>query len=219
VKANDILEAIALGVDAMDRVAVIERVERALASDIAPLDIIRNGLAPGMQRIGKRFAAGDCFVPEVLLASKALYAGMDLVTPHLPPAEEETGIRVVIGVVAGDVHDIGKNIVKLMLSTAGFTVFDLGKNVKDTQFIEAIQTHKPHALAISTLMSPTIQTMERTIHSVREAGLDEGLTIIVGGAPLNQDLAQQIGADVYGQDAESAVRLLTEQCVGAEGKQ
>jgi len=215
-KHNELLETITCGVADMQRDAVIAAVEAALTAQLAPLEIIRQGLAPGMQRIGKRFAEGDCFVPEVLMASKALYAGMDLVTPLLPPADEDTGVCVVLGVVAGDVHDIGKNIVKLMLSTSGFTVVDLGKNVKDTQFIEAIKTHKPHALAISTLMSPTIQTMKRTIHSVRETGLDEGLTIIVGGAPLNEDLAQEIGADLYGEDAEAAVHLLTEKFVLAK---
>ena len=213
----ELLEAISSAVQEMSKDKVVAGVQAALAVGLAPLDIIQQVLAPGMQRMGKRFASGQCFVPEVLLASKALYAGLDLVQPHLSPAaQDDTGVRVVLGVVAGDVHDIGKNIVKLMLSTSGFAVVDLGKNVKEHQFIEAIRAHKPQVLAISTLMSPTIQTMKRTIQSVKEAGLAENLTIIVGGAPLNEELARDMGADLYGADADSAVRLLQQRfAVGA----
>ena len=213
---NQLLESISASVEEMSKDKVVAGVQYALAAGLAPLDIIQQGLAPGMQRMGKRFASGQCFVPEVLLASKALYAGLGLVQPHLSPAAQDTGVRVVLGVVAGDVHDIGKNIVKLMLSTSGFAVVDLGKNVKEHQFIEAIRAHKPQVLAISTLMSPTIQTMKRTIQSVKEAGLAENLTIIVGGAPLNEELARDMGADLYGADADSAVRLLQQRfAVGA----
>lgn len=208
---HNLLESIANAVLEMSKDHVTAGVQAALAAGLAPLDIIQQGLAPGMQRMGKRFASGECFVPEVLLASKALYAGLDLVQPHLPAATQDTGVRVVLGVVAGDVHDIGKNIVKLMWSTAGFAVVDLGKNVKEQQFIEAVRTHKPQVLAISTLMSPTIQTMKRTIQGVKDAGLAKDLTIIVGGAPLNEDLARDMGADLYGADADAAVRLLQQR--------
>ncbi len=203
------LEAITQGVAAMDKAGVIASVEAALEEEVAPMAVIQAGLAPGMQRIGKRFAAGECFVPEVLLASKALYAGLALVEPLLPPAAASSEVRVLLGVVAGDVHDIGKNIVKLMLSTSGFSVVDLGKNVKAEQFLEAIETHEPQVVGISTLMSPTIKTVERTIRTIRDAGLADGLTIVVGGAPLNAELAEQIGADLYARDADEAVRALS----------
>jgi len=203
------LEAITQGVAAMDKAGVIAGVEAALAEGVVPMAVVQAGLAPGMQRIGKRFAAGECFVPEVLLASKALYAGLALVEPLLPPAAASSEVRVLLGVVAGDVHDIGKNIVKLMLSTSGFSVVDLGKNVKAERFLEAIEAHEPQVVGISTLMSPTIKTVERTIRTIRDAGLAEDLTIVVGGAPLNVELAEQIGADLYARDADEAVRALS----------
>ena len=184
---------------------VEEMVKTALAEDVSPKEILDNGLISGMNIIGIKFKNNEVYVPEVLLAARAMYAGMDLLKPKLI----ETGVKnigkVVIGTVMGDLHDIGKNLVKMMLEGAGFEVVDLGVNVSPERFISAVKEHQPDILGMSALLTTTMLNMNGVIQSLQSADLREKVKIMIGGAPVTQKYAEQIGADRYSPDAASAV--------------
>jgi 5-methyltetrahydrofolate--homocysteine methyltransferase len=184
---------------------VEEMVKTALAEDVSPKEILDNGLISGMNIIGIKFKNNEVYVPEVLLAARAMYAGMDLLKPKLI----ETGVKnigkVVIGTVMGDLHDIGKNLVKMMLEGAGFEVVDLGVNVSPEKFISAVKEHQPDILGMSALLTTTMLNMNEVIQSLQSADLREKVKIMIGGAPVTQKYAEQIGADRYSPDAASAV--------------
>ncbi len=184
---------------------VEEMVKTALAEDVSPKEILDNGLISGMNIIGIKFKNNEVYVPEVLLAARAMYAGMDLLKPKLI----ETGVKnigkVVIGTVMGDLHDIGKNLVKMMLEGAGFEVVDLGVNVSPERFISAVKEHQPDILGMSALLTTTMLNMNGVIQSLQSADLREKVKIMIGGAPVTQKYAEQIGADKYSPDAASAV--------------
>ncbi len=160
-----------------------------------------------MKAVGELFARKEYFVPEVLLASEAFYAGFELIKPLLKPtAQKKT--KVVIGVVEGDIHDIGKNIVKVMIEASGYDVIDLGKDVTVKQFVDTVATEKPSILALSSLMTTTMIGMEHIIKELDKKGLRDTTKVIVGGAPLNKEYAAKIGADGYGKDVSEAIKLL-----------
>ena len=188
-----------------DADTVEEMIKTALAEDISPKEILDNGLISGMNIIGMKFKNNEVYVPEVLLAARAMYAGMDLLKPKLV----ETGVKnigkVVIGTVMGDLHDIGKNLVKMMLEGAGFEVVDLGVNVSPERFISAVKEHQPDILGMSALLTTTMLNMNEVIQSLLSADLREKVKIMIGGAPVTQKYAEQIGADRYSPDAASAV--------------
>ena len=188
-----------------DADTVEEMVKTALAEDVSPKEILDNGLISGMNIIGIKFKNNEVYVPEVLLAARAMYAGMDLLKPKLI----ETGVKnigkVVIGTVMGDLHDIGKNLVKMMLEGAGFEVVDLGVNVSPERFISAVKEHQPDILGMSALLTTTMLNMNGVIQSLQSADLREKVKIMIGGAPVTQKYAEQIGADKYSPDAASAV--------------
>lgn len=184
-----------------------ERVRRlcveGLALGIPPERMLEQGLGAGMRLVGEKFAAQEFFVPEVLLASKAMYAGFDILKEKLPRTVKTRG-RVALGVVQGDIHDIGKNIVKVMVQAAGFEVLDLGRNVPVEAFVQAVRDGV-EVLGMSALMTTTMPNMAKVIEALKRAGLRSKVKVLVGGAPVNQVFAHRIGADGYAPDAARAV--------------
>lgn len=183
-----------------------------LRQNCQPREILEKGLIPGMKEVGQRFTQKIYFVPEVLVASEAFYAGFALVSPLLVSETAPTKGKVVIGVVAGDIHDIGKNIVKVMLEASGFQIIDLGRDVPADRFVEAVVTEKPRILALSSLMTTTMREMAAVATRLKEKNLHTTTRLIVGGAPVTEDFARTIGADGYGEDAGRAVELVERLC-------
>ena len=185
---------------------VKELSQQALDQGASPRDIIDKGLLAGMDVVGKRFKAGDMFIPEVLLCARCMHGAMDILKPLLSEADS-AGVGIyVIGTVEGDLHDIGKNLVSMMLQGAGFEVIDLGTNIKPQQFVDAVREHKPTILGLSALLTTTMPKMEETINALKEAGIRDQVKIMAGGAPVTQAFVDEIGADAYGANAASATR-------------
>jgi len=201
VDLNNISESLQRG--AAEKVE--ELVKKALEENLLPKDILENGLIKGMDIIGAKFKKNEVYVPEVLIAARAMHAGMSILRPKLA----ETGVKnigkVAIGTVKGDLHDIGKNLVKMMLEGAGFEVIDLGIDVSTDKFVEAVKEHKPNMIGMSALLTTTMVNMPEVIKALKAAGLRDKVKIMVGGAPITQNYADQIGADGYSPDAASAV--------------
>ena len=169
-----------------------------------PMEIINIGLIGGMNIVGPKFKAGEMFIPEVMMAAKAMAAGMRLVKPFISDQDIPSLGTIVIGTVKGDLHDIGKNLVSMILQSGGFKVIDLGVNVSAEQFIEAVREHKPQILGLSALLTTTMMGMKDTIDALKEAGLRDQIKTLVGGAPVSQSFADEIGADGYCADAMAA---------------
>lgn len=184
---------------------VAELVRTALAEQCSPQDILEEGLIDGMNIIGLKFKNNEIYLPEVLIAARAMYAGMDVLNPKLT----ETGVKnkgtAVIGTVRGDLHDIGKNLVKMMWEGAGLKVIDLGTDVSADKYIAAVQEYHPDILGMSALLTTTMLYMPEVINTLQSAGLREKVKIMIGGAPVTHNYASQIGADVYSPDAATAV--------------
>jgi len=177
-----------------------------LDEGMKPLDIVETGLVPGMSAIGEKFKNNEVFVPEMLIAARAMKESMALLEPLLAQAGIKPKHTVVIGTVQGDLHDIGKNLVAMMLKGANFGIVDVGTNVAPEKFVAAVQESNASVLALSALLTTTMPAMKTTVEIVRAAGLKD-LKIMVGGAPVTQDYANEIGADGYSSDAASAVDL------------
>jgi len=192
----------------MDDSAVKTLVETALKEKVPAQQILQDGLIAGMKEVGRLFTEQVYFVPEVLLASEAFYIGFDIISPLIKLQGEKGKVKVVMCVVEGDIHDIGKNIVKVMFEASGCQVVDLGRNVAVKRIIEAVEKEKPDVLAMSSLMTTTMMSMADVIKELVKRGLRKDLKIIVGGAPVNQEFCNQIGADGYGRDAQEAVQLI-----------
>ena len=201
VDLNKVSEALQRG----DAEKVAELVKQALEENLLPKDILENGLIKGMDIIGAKFKKNEVYVPEVLIAARAMHAGMSILRPKLA----ETGVKnigkVAIGTVKGDLHDIGKNLVKMMLEGAGFEVIDLGIDVSVDKFVEAVKVHQPNIIGMSALLTTTMINMAEVIKALEAAGLRDKVKIMIGGAPITQNYANQIGADGYSPDAASAV--------------
>ncbi len=206
----DILQTIAskLYDGAEEEVAAL--VQQALDQGIEPHTVLQDGLIAGMDVVGCDFKAGELFVPEVLIAARAMHAGMNVLRPLLAEGEAQGMGVYVIGTVEGDLHDIGKNLVKMMLEGAGFQVIDLGTDVKPEAFVQAVQAHQPKIVGMSALLTTTMVNMRATIEALREAGLREAVKVMVGGAPVTAQYAQDIGADAFAPDAGSAVDIARE---------
>ncbi|RLD02765.1 MAG: cobalamin-binding protein, partial [Chloroflexota bacterium] len=160
-----------------------------------------------MGEIGKLFEAGEVYVPEMLISAKSMKFGLELLRPHLVAADVQPIGKVIIGTVQGDLHDIGKNLVGMMMEGVGFEVIDLGTNVKPEELIEAINEHKPDIVAMSALLTTTMGNMKTAISMITEAGLRDTVKVMIGGAPVTQDYADEIGADGFGIDASQAASL------------
>jgi len=187
-----------------------DKTNAAIAEGIEAKTILNEGLMPGMDHVGIEFKAGNLFVPEVLRSAKSMQEAMNIIRPILAETGSVPAGKILLGTVKGDLHDIGKNLVGMMCEGAGFEVIDLGKNVDPTAFIEAVNEHQPDILGLSALLTTTMLSMERTIKALVEAGVRESVKVLVGGAPVTQDFADQIGADGYASNAASASDLAKE---------
>ncbi len=203
-------EGMADGVIAGDFNKVADLTKKALDDKADPVGIINDGLIKGMNVVGARFKAGDMYVPEVMMAAKAMKAGMDLVKPLIAESDMPTTGKVVLGTVAGDLHDIGKNLVGMMMESAGMSVVNLGVDISPEKFAQAVGEHKPDVVAMSALLTTTMLAMKDTIEILQEEGLRDSVKVIVGGAPVTQDFANEIGADGWAPDAASAKDLALE---------
>lgn len=181
-----------------------ERVRELLAGGANPEAIMKEALIPAMDEVGDQFQRGETFVPEMLIAARAMQNGLDVLKPALAESGIEPLGKVIVGTVKGDLHDIGKNLVVMVLEGAGFEVVDLGIDVSPDQFVEAIKEHSPQIMGLSALLTTTMLAMRDTIDAVKEAGLRGQVKIMVGGAPLRQEYADEIGADFYGPDSTAA---------------
>ena len=185
---------------------VKELVQEAVNENVSPEDILLKGLIEGMSVIGARFKNNEVYVPEVLIAARAMHAGMDILKPLLTESGVQPKGVVAMGTVKGDLHDIGKNLVMMMLEGAGFNVVDLGVDVSPEKYIEAIK-NGAQIIGMSALLTTTMPSMKSTIDAINEAGIRDSVKIMVGGAPLTQAFADEIGADGYSPDAASASEL------------
>jgi 5-methyltetrahydrofolate--homocysteine methyltransferase len=181
--------------------------EAALAEGTAPLELVQDVMMPAMDEVGKKFEANEYFVPELLLAARAMKACLELIRPLLAAKGIEPTGRVVIGTVKGDLHDIGKNLVAAMLEGGGYEVIDLGVNVDPMKFVRAVKDKSAHIVALSALLTTTMPAMKTTIDAIKQAGLRDTVKIMVGGAPVTESYAKEIGADGYSQNAAGAVSL------------
>jgi 5-methyltetrahydrofolate--homocysteine methyltransferase len=184
-------------------------VEQGLDAGIAVDDLLKKGLLAAMDLVGERFGEGDIFIPQVIWSAKAMQAGMDLLRPHFTEGQQAKSARIIIGTAEGDIHDIGKNLVGMMLEGAGFEVVDLGVGVKPEQFIEKAVEEKADIIGVSALLTTTMMSMAEVVKLKNEKGLPS-LKVIIGGAPLSLDFCEEIGADAYGVDAMDAVAKVKE---------
>jgi len=202
---SKILQKIASNLYKGDREVVAELAQEALDQELSPAEILADGFIAGMDDVGRDFKAGDLYVPEVLLAARAMHAGMDVLKPLLTEAEIPSVGKIVVGTVQGDLHDIGKNLVAMMMEGAGFEIVDLGTGVPPEQFVEAVEGEKPVLLGMSALLTTTMPMMRTTIEALEQAGSRDLVKVMVGGAPVTQTWADEIGADGFASDAASAV--------------
>ncbi|MBN1317598.1 MAG: corrinoid protein [Anaerolineales bacterium] len=181
--------------------------QAAVDSGISAADVLHKACIPAMTEIGRLFEEGERFVPEMLIAARAMQAALEILKPQLVQAKVKAVGKVVIGTVAGDLHDIGKNLVAMMLEGAGFEIIDLGNDVKPAQFVSAIQEHEPDLVGMSALLTTTMTSITKTIEALTEAGVRDQVKVIIGGAPVTQAFADQAGADGYGSSAGGISQL------------
>lgn len=184
-----------------------ELVQAAIDAGVPANEILQKGLIVGMDIVGEKMESGDMFIPEVLMSAQAMSISVEILKPLLAEGESASAGKVVIGTVKGDLHDIGKNLVVMMMESAGFEVIDLGVDVDPAKFVEAIKANKPNIVGLSALLTTTMPMMKKSIQSIEESGLRDSLKIIVGGAPVNKAFADEIGADGYAPDAGSASKM------------
>ncbi len=211
---SEILEQISTAVIEGNMEDIVELTEDALDEDLSAEDILNRALMPGMDHVGVEFKAGNMFVPEVLRSARAMQASMEVLKPLLAKSGAQRAGRVLLGTVKGDLHDIGKSLVAMMCEGAGFEVTDLGKDIDPDGFVEAIKKHEPDIVGMSALLTTTMRAMESTIKAMAEAGVRDRVKVMIGGAPVTQDFADQIGADGYASNAASAAEL-AKRLVGA----
>jgi corrinoid protein of di/trimethylamine methyltransferase len=180
-------------------------VKQALDQGKTAKEIVDNGLLPGMDVVGKRMKSGEMFIPEVLLSARTMQGALDIVKPLLAAGDMISAGTVIIGTVEGDLHDIGKNLVAMLLEGAGFTVINLGTGIKPQEFVEGVKEHKPDIVGMSALLTTTMPKMEETIQAIKEAGFRDQVKIMAGGAPVTREFVDKIGGDSYGTNAAEAV--------------
>jgi len=204
----DILTQLSQSLQQGDPDAVSNLTQKAVQQKMAPKEILDKGLLAGMNIVGQKFKDHEIFLPDVLLAAKAMYAGLDILKPLMQGGDLPTVGTVVIGTVQGDLHDIGKNLVGIMLRGAGFNVIDLGKDVSPDRFIDEAEKNKAHVIGMSALLTTTMPVMEKVVKLAKERGIYPQTRIIVGGAPLSADYAEKIGAHAYCFDGINAVECV-----------
>ena len=211
---NAILQEIRPALQRGDRKAVERLTARAFEEGVSIKEIINHALVAEMEAIGTRFKANEIFIPEVLISARAMHAGMAILEPHFVKHGIKPIGKVLIGTVKGDLHDIGKNIVSMMLRGACFEIYDLGIDVSPQKFIDAARAKKIDAIAMSSLLTTSMNAMKETISALYAAGLRDKVKVVVGGAPVTQEFAKAIGADGYARDAATAVDCVKELLVG-----
>lgn len=185
----------------------VQLVKEALSHEGNPADIVTNALQPGMSIVGQKFSSGEFFIPEMLFAARAVTRATEVLRPRLGKADKLTLGRVAIGTVAGDIHDIGKNLVGMFLEGAGFEVIDLGTDVSAEKFVEAVRKYQPDILGMSALLTTTMPSIQLTLEALKEAELRDKVKVVIGGAPVNQHFADMVGADGYGHDGGASIAL------------
>jgi 5-methyltetrahydrofolate--homocysteine methyltransferase len=200
---SEIFEAILEG----QQKKAVEKVTQALEENVDPSVILNEGMVKAMAEVGRLFEEGEYFVPEMLIAARAMQNGLAVLKPHLIQADIKSSGKIVAGTVKGDLHDIGKNLVAMMLEGAAFEIVDLGSDVSPEKFVEAVRSSGADIVAMSALLTTTMPNMKTTIEALEAAGLRDKVKVIVGGAPLTPEYAKQIGADGYAADASRAVAL------------
>lgn len=204
------LEKISRAVLEGDRDSTVDYVQAALDANVDANTILQEGLIPAMSDVGRLFEEGEYFVPEMLISARAMKSGLALIKPLLVGADIKPAGKVALGTVKGDLHDIGKNLVGIMLEGAGFAIYDLGTDVSPEQFIDAIKTNEVDLIGLSALLTTTMPMMETTIQAIANAGLRSQVKIIIGGAPITQEFADKIGADGFAPDASQATKMAVE---------
>ncbi|GIV63125.1 MAG: corrinoid methyltransferase [Bellilinea sp.] len=204
---ENLLSAVYQAILEGDQTVAREAVQRALEANLEAEVILKQAMMPAMQEVGRLFEEGEYFVPEMLVAARAMQAGMNLLKPRLVQAEVASSGKVVAGTVKGDLHDIGKNLVCMMLEGAAFEIIDLGTDVPPEKFVEAVESSGAQLVALSALLTTTMPNMKQTIEALQQAGLRQKVRVMVGGAPVTETFARQIGADGYAPDASRAVSL------------
>ena len=189
-----------------DEDKALEEAKTLLAQGVPPIDIINQGLITAMEEIGRLYKEEEIFIPEMMMAAQAVTEVINTLKPDMPAGSGSRG-AIVIGTVEGDIHDIGKNLVALLLYSNGYTVHDLGNNVAPDEFVAAAQEYNADIVALSALLTTTMENMDHTIEAFTEAGLRDKVKIIIGGAPVTVEYAEEIGADGYSDDAQGAVEL------------
>ena len=207
---SKVLEKISKAVIHGDEDEIAELTKDALDEGLGAKEILKGGLMPGMDYVGVEFKAGRMFVPEVLLSARTMKGFMNVLEPLLAEGETIAVGKVVMGTVEGDLHDIGKNLVGMMMEGAGFQIVDLGVDVSPEAFVETVKKEKPDVVGMSALLTTTMRNMGRTIDALKEAGLRDQVKVMVGGAPVTGDFAEQIGADGTASSAPAAVDLAKE---------
>ena len=193
-----------------DAKSVSAKVPAALDAGETPSDILNQAMISAMQEVGRRFENGECYVPEMLIAARAMQAGVSILRPHLIAADIKPKGKIVLGTVKGDLHDIGKNIVGMMFEGAGFELIDLGVDAAPEKFIAAVREHQPDFLCMSALLTTTMANMIQTIQALKEAGLRSQVKVMVGGAPISKNFADEIGADLFATNAAAAANMASE---------
>ena len=204
---NQTIQAIYNAILEGNRSQVQTQVKQAIEDGMDLVSILNDGMIAAMTEVGRRFGCGEYYVPEMLIAARAMQDGLALIKPHLMQADIKSAGKVVAGTVKGDLHDIGKTLVCMMLEGAGFEILDLGTDVSPEKFVETVRSANADILALSALLTTTMPSMQATIGALKNAGLRDKVKVIVGGAPLTEKYAQQIGADGFAPDAGRAVTL------------
>jgi 5-methyltetrahydrofolate--homocysteine methyltransferase len=207
---TDTLKMIYDGVINGEQDTVTNGVRSALEAKVDPGTILNDAMISAMTEVGRLFEAGEYYVPEMLIAARAMKSGLELLRPALIAANVQAIGKIVVGTVQGDLHDIGKNLVAMMLEGAGFEVIDLGVDVPPAKFVEAVKTHKPELIGMSALLTTTMPNMKATVDALNAAGVRGDVRVMVGGAPVTEKYAREIGADLFSPDASSAARRAKE---------
>jgi 5-methyltetrahydrofolate--homocysteine methyltransferase len=206
----EVLDQLAKELFAGNAKGVAELTNKALAEGLEPSEILNDGLIKGMSEVGVKFKANEIYVPEVLIAARAMKAGMEILKPKLAESGVKPVAKMIIGTVKGDLHDIGKNLVAMMMEGAGFEIIDLGIDVPAEKFIQAMKDNKPQVVGMSALLTTTMVQIKENIKAFNDAGVRSNVKVLIGGAPVTQKFTDEVGADGYAPDAASAVDKVKE---------
>ncbi|APQ77221.1 cobalamin-binding protein [Clostridium botulinum] len=204
--SEELIKKLSESVVEMEEEETVELAKECIENNISAYEAIDKGLAHGMNRAGELYEEGEYYIPELLMCSDAMYSGLEVLKPHLKKNDLGKKHKIVIGVIQGDTHDIGKNLVKIMMETEGFEVIDLGRDVPPRDFVDKAKEIEADIICMSTLMTTTMDGMEEVIKLLKEEGIRDKVTVMIGGGPISQNFADKIGADVYTTDASKAAK-------------